>query len=97
MFGELDRVFQKGRSSRVIWPNESSEPLDTIGIGQVDRDVAGALQFARLAARQGDHLASSHTAEMPQGGVSHEPGRARDDNLFDGHSHVLRRDLSGPH
>jgi hypothetical protein len=44
------------------------------------------MKLARLAARQRDNLASAQAAEVPQGGVSHEPGRARDNNFLIGHS-----------
>ncbi len=52
------------------------------GIGQVYRNVAGAMEIAWLSARQRDHLASARAAEVPQGRVSHQPGRARDDDLL---------------
>ena len=78
---EMGCALQFGRCTRALG-----------GIGQVDRDVTGAVELARLAPRQRDHLASAGAAEMPQGGVSHQPRGARDDYLF-GHSHVLRCDL----
>ena len=62
------------------------------GIGQIDRDVTGAVELARLAPRQRDHLASAGSAEMPQGGASHQTGGAGDHNLLACHSHVLRCD-----
>src|SRR5260370_23567447 len=41
-----------------------------------------AVEFARFAPRQRDDLASTYAAEVPQSGVSHEPGRADDHHLL---------------
>ena len=62
------------------------------GIGQIDRNVTGAVELARLAPRQRDHLASTGSAEMPQGSASHQTGGAGHHNLLARHSHVLRCD-----
>ena len=54
-------------------------------IGQVDRYVAGAMEIARLAARQRYNVAAAGPAEVPQCGISHQPGRARNHNFLVGH------------
>ena len=54
-------------------------------IGQVDRHVAGAIEFARLAARQRYHFAAAGAAEVPQCGISHQTRRARNHNFLVGH------------
>jgi hypothetical protein len=66
------------------------------GIGEVDRDVAGAVQFTRPAAGQRDDLGSAGRAKMPQSGVSHESRRAGDNNLFARHLSIPMR-LRGSH
>ena len=54
-------------------------------IGQIDRYVAGAMELARLAARQRYNFAAAGPAEVPQCGISHQPGRARDHYFLVGH------------
>ena len=55
------------------------------GIRQIGLNMAGAVQLARLAPRQRDQLAPTGATEVAQGGVSYQPGRARDDNLLGRH------------
>jgi hypothetical protein len=60
--------------------------IGTLGCyGKVDRHMARAIELARLAPRQRHDLASIQCAEVPQGGVSHQPGRAGDHYLLVGH------------
>jgi hypothetical protein len=51
-------------------------------IRQVQRKVAGAKQIAGLSSRQCDNLVPARGAEVPQRSVSHQPGRARDDDFL---------------
>ena len=51
-------------------------------IRQIELNVTGAMEVARLAPRQRDHLALPGAAEVPQRSTSHQPRRARDDNLL---------------
>ena len=55
-------------------------------IGQVDRNVPGAVKLARLATRQRQNVASPDAAEVPQCGISHQSGRARDHHFLVCHS-----------
>ena len=60
-------------------------------IGQVDRNVAGAVEFARLAPRQRHNVAAARRAEVPQCGISDQPRRARDHDFLVCHSLLQRR------
>jgi hypothetical protein len=51
------------------------------GIGQIGLNMTRAMEIARHPARQRDDFASGR-AEVPQGGVSHQPRRARDDDFL---------------
>jgi hypothetical protein len=62
------------------------------GFGQVDLDVPGAEELARLAPRQRHNVASTGRAEVPQCGISHQSGRARDHHFLPCHA-LLRRQL----
>ncbi len=51
-------------------------------IHEVDGQMAGAVELARLAAGQRNDLDAAGALEMPQGGVADQPRRARDHNLL---------------
>jgi hypothetical protein len=51
-------------------------------IRQIDLNVKGAMEIARLSPRQRHDLAFAGAAEVPQRGTSHQPRRARDNNLL---------------
>ena len=93
---QVRRLIERGVDEVGRAPQFGRGVLALRGIGQVDRDVAGAVELARLSPRQRDHLASAGSAEMPQGGASHQTRGARDHDLLARHSHVLRVRLPGP-
>jgi hypothetical protein len=51
-------------------------------IGEIERDMARAMESARLAPRQRDHLGATCAAEVAQCGVADQPGRTRDHHLL---------------
>jgi hypothetical protein len=51
------------------------------GVRQIGLNITSTMEIARLSGRQRDDFASGR-AEVPQGGVSHQPGRARDDDFL---------------
>jgi hypothetical protein len=67
------------------------------GVGEIERHVTRAIQLARLAPRQRDHLDGGITCEMPQGGVAHETRRTCDHDLLACHrNHSSRRRTALP-
>ena len=54
-------------------------------IRQIELNVTGAMEIARLSPRQRNHLAFAGAAEVPQRSTSHQPRRARDNNLLGRH------------
>ena len=89
---QVRRLIERGVDEMGRAPQLGRRALALGGIGQVDRDVTGAVELARLSPRQRDHLASAGAAEMPQGSASHQTRGARDNDLLACHSHVLRCD-----
>jgi hypothetical protein len=51
------------------------------GVRQIGLNITSTMEIARLPARQRDDFASGH-AEVPQGSVSDEPRRARNDDFL---------------
>ena len=51
-------------------------------VGQVDRNVAGAVGARAACAATAPQPRIRQRAEVPQGGISHQPGRARDHDLL---------------